>query len=159
LAKEWAPSCYCALIYIACKVPVINGLLKRMFFNFNRNRVLRWYWREERRYINFGDYVSEVLLKRFGYKAVNYYNARLLNILHKYHFCLLVIGSELHKDMMDWLNVRKLYIWGQGKGHGEFFDIKSEPYVNKVEIFAVRGPHTVRQLKLNEKTPLGALLF
>jgi coenzyme F420-reducing hydrogenase beta subunit len=139
------------LTHVACGAPVIRRLLRRAF----ANRVLIWYWREERRQINFGDYITEVLVKEFGYKTVNYHNASLLNILPTYRFCLLVIGSELHKGMMDSLRVPELYIWGQGKGHGEYFDIRSEPYAAKVKIFAVRGPHTVRQLHLDERTPVG----
>lgn len=139
------------LTHVACRMPIINRLLKRIFIH----RVLIWYWREERKRVNFGDYIAEILMKKFGYKTVNYSNARLLNILSNYDFCLLIIGSELHKDMVDWLDIPELYIWGQGKGHGEFFDIRSELYTRKVKIFAVRGPHTIRQLNLNEQTPLG----
>jgi len=102
------------LTNVACRVPIINRLLKRVF----SNRVLIWYWREERKHINFGDYIAEVLVKKFGYKTVNYCNASLLNILANYDFCLLIIGSELHKSMVDQLNVPELYIWGQGKGKG-----------------------------------------
>lgn len=139
------------LTYVACRVPIINRLLRKIFVN----RVLIWYWREERKHINFGDYIAEVLVKKFGYKTVNYCNASLLNILANYDFCLLIIGSELHKHKVDSLNIPELYVWGQGKGKGEFFDITSEPYSKKVRIFAVRGPHTIRQLNLNERTPLG----
>jgi len=139
------------LTYVACNVPIIKRLLKRIF----TDRVLIWHWREERKNINFGDYIIEVLLKEFGYKTVNYCNARSLDNLSSYSFCLLIIGSELHKSMVDWLKVPELYIWGQGKGHGEFFDIRNEPYSSKVKIFAVRGPYTVRQLNLDERIPLG----
>ncbi|MFO7996272.1 MAG: polysaccharide pyruvyl transferase family protein, partial [Dehalococcoidia bacterium] len=93
--------------------------------------------------------------KRFGYKTVNYCNASSLGILSNYDFCLLIIGSELHKGMVDSLKVPKLYVWGQGKGHGEYFDITKEPYSSKVKIFAVRGPHTIQQLDLDERTPMG----
>ena len=139
------------LIYVACWVPIINKLLKRIF----ANRVLIWHWRGERKYINFGDYIAEVLMKKFGYKTVNYCNANVLNILSNYNFCLLIIGSELHKHKVDSLNIPELYVWGQGKGKGEFFDITSEPYSKKVRIFAVRGPYTISQLNLDENTPLG----
>ena len=139
------------LIHVACRVPIINRLLRKIFVN----RVLIWHWREERKRVNFGDYIAEVLVKTFGYKTVNYCNASLLNILSNYDFCLLIIGSELHKEMVEQLSVPGLYVWGQGKGKGEFFDIRSEPYAKKVKIFAVRGPHTVRQLNLDERTPLG----
>jgi coenzyme F420-reducing hydrogenase beta subunit len=144
-----------SLTYVACRMPIINGLLKRIF----ANRVLIWHWREERKLVNFGDYITEVLVKEFGYKTVNYCNARSLNMLSNYKFCLLIIGSELHKRMVDSLKVPELYVWGQGKGHGEFFDIRSEPYASKVKIFAVRGPHTVEQLNLREDTPVGDPAF
>ncbi|MHA2315637.1 MAG: polysaccharide pyruvyl transferase family protein [Candidatus Hermodarchaeia archaeon] len=139
------------LTYVACGSPIISTLLRRIF----TDRVLIWHWREERKRINFGDYIAEVLVKKFGYKTVNYCNASLLNILSIYDFCLLIIGSELHKEKVDSLKVPEIYVWGQGKGHGEFFDIRSEPYAKKVKIFAVRGPRTIRQLKLDEGTPLG----
>jgi len=139
------------LTYAGCRVPIINRLLKWIF----ANRVLIWYWREERRLINFGDYITQVLAEELGYKTVSYCNASSLNILSHYGFCLFIIGSALHKSMMDRIRVPELYVWGQGKGHGEFFDIKSEPYATKVKIFAVRGPHTVRQLSLNGNTPMG----
>lgn len=137
--------------HIACGLPVIRLFFKKRY----ANRVLVWYWREERRKINLGDYITVVLLKHFGYKIVEYHNTSLLNITHKFAFCLLVIGSELHKEMLDSLNVPQVFVWGQGKGHGEYFDIKSEPYANKVKIFAVRGPHTIRQLDLNKNIPTG----
>ncbi|MFO7997346.1 MAG: Coenzyme F420 hydrogenase/dehydrogenase, beta subunit C-terminal domain, partial [Dehalococcoidia bacterium] len=105
--------------YALCRLPVISTLLRQIF----ADRVLIWHWREERRNINFGDYITEVLVKRFGYKTVNYCNASSLGILSNYDFCLLIIGSELHKGMVDSLKVPKLYVWGQGKGHGEYFDI------------------------------------
>jgi coenzyme F420-reducing hydrogenase beta subunit len=140
-----------SLSYLICVVPGIRQLLERTY----SNRVLIWYWREERKTINLGDYITEVLLKELGYKSVKYHDANMLNILGKFSFCLLVVGSELHKDMLDYLKTPQLYIWGQGKGHGEYFDIKREPYENKLKIFAVRGPHTITQLKLNENTPTG----
>ena len=139
------------LTYVACRLPIISRLLGKIFVN----RVLIWHWREERKHINFGDYIAEVLVNKFGYKTVNYCNAHSLDSLSSYPFCLLIIGSELHKSMVDRLNVPQLYVWGQGKGHGEFFDIRSEPYARKVKIFAVRGPHTIKQLNLDERTPLG----
>jgi hypothetical protein len=144
-----------SLAYAVSQLPVTSWLLRKVF----RNRVLIWYWREEKKDINFGDYITAVLLKKFGYKTVEYCNASSLNILDRYDFCLLGVGSELHKERVDLLNIPRLYIWGQGKGHGEFFDIKSDPYANKVKIFAVRGPHTVRQLKLSDETPLGDPAF
>jgi len=139
------------ITYVTCTIPIINRLLRKIF----ANRILIWHWREERTRINFGDYIAEVLVKEFGYRTVNYCNARLLRSLSNYGSCLLIIGSELHKSMVDSLKVAELYVWGQGKGHGEFFDITSEPYSKKVKIFAVRGPHTIKQLNLDETTPLG----
>ena len=139
------------LTYVACRLPIISRLLRKIF----ADRVLIWHWREERKNINFGDYIAEVLVKEFGYKTVSYCNARLLRNVSNYDFCLLVIGSELHKHKVDSLKVPELYVWGQGKGHGEFFDIRSEPYAKKVKIFAVRGPYTISQLNLDEKTPQG----
>jgi len=139
------------LTYVGCRVPIVNRVLKRIF----ANRVLISYWREDRRLVNFGDYITEVLAEELGYKTVSYCNASSLNILSNYGFCLMVIGSALHKATMDRLRLPALYVWGQGKGHGEFFDISSEPYATKVKIFAVRGPHTVRQLNLNAGTPMG----
>lgn len=139
------------LTYVACRAPIINRILRGIF----TNRVLIWHWREERKRVNFGDYITEVLVKKFGYKTVNYCNARSLRSLSNYAFCLLIIGSELHEKKVNSLNVPELYIWGQGKGHGEFFDVRSEPYAKKVKIFAVRGPLTVRQLNLDERTPIG----
>ena len=121
------------LTYVACGSPIISRLLRKIFVN----RVLIWHWREERKRVNFGDYIAEVLVKEFGYKTVNYCNARLLRSMSNYDFCLLIIGSELHKKKVDSLKVPELYVWGQGKGHGEFFDIRSEPYDKKVKIFAV----------------------
>lgn len=139
------------LTYLACNAPAIRRLPRRIL----ADRVLIWHWREERRRINFGDYITEVLVKKFGYRTVNYCNARALGNLSNYSFCLLVIGSELHKGKVDSLKVPDLYIWGQGKGHGEFFDIRSEPYSRKVKVFAVRGPLTIRQLGLDQGTPTG----
>ena len=152
-SREFSPSFL--LCYLGCKVVFIRDLLRSLLIRVFRNHILIWYWREEKKDINFGDYLSVVLLKKFGYKSVKYHYAKLLKILDKYDFCLLVIGSELHKNCVDESDVRKLYIWGQGKGRGEFFDIEKEPYVNKVKIFAVRGPHTIRQLNLSTKTPIG----
>ncbi|MFO7996475.1 MAG: polysaccharide pyruvyl transferase family protein, partial [Dehalococcoidia bacterium] len=137
--------------YAFCRLPVISRLLRKFF----ADRVLIWHWREERKHINFGDYITEVLVKEFGYKTLNYCNASALKALPTFDFCLLIIGSELHRGMMDHLDVAQLYVWGQGKGHGEYFDITREPYSNKVKIFAVRGPHTIRQLNLDERTPIG----
>ena len=140
-----------SLAYLASHLPVTSWLLRKVF----RNRILISYWNEERSYVNFGDYITKVLLNEFGYKSVEYCNAGSLNVLDKYDFCLLGVGSNLNKNTLDRLNIRELYIWGQGKGFGEYFDINAEPYIKKVKIFAVRGPHTIRQLKLNVDTPLG----
>lgn len=137
--------------HLACRTPLIRWFLRR---SFNR-RTLIWYWREDRKVINLGDYITQVLLNRFGYKTVAYSDAKALGILSNYDFCLLVIGSELHKDMIDWLEVPQVFIWGQGKGHGEYFDVKLEPYASKLKIFAVRGPHTKRQLGLDKSLPEG----
>jgi len=137
--------------YIVCAMPAVAWALRRIY----ANRVLIWYWREERRYINFGEYIVPLLMEALGYKTVTYSVASSLGILPRYDFCLILITSELHKSMVDWWNVPHLYVWGGGKGRGEFFDIRSEPYASKVKIFAVRGPHTIRQLKLDEKTTVG----
>lgn len=119
------------------------------------NRILVWYWREDKSLINFGDYITVLILKAFGYRVVSYSDAIHLNILNRYGFCLLIIGSELNKEMVDALQVPEIYVWGQGKGHGEFFDIRKKSYAGKVKIFAVRGPHTIRQLGLSRQTPVG----
>jgi hypothetical protein len=139
----------------ACRLPVIRWFLKTQF----RNAVLLWYWNEEKNYINFGDYTTSKLLEEFGYKTVEYSHADALKILDRYEFCLLGAGSCLNKNFIDLFNVRRVYVWGQGKGIGDYFDIEKEPYCSKVKIFAVRGPHTIRQLNLNKATPLGDPAF
>ncbi len=138
-------------VHSACKSRLARHFLIRAF----SNRVLAWYWKEEKSLINFGDYITVLILKAFGYRVVTYADAFQLDILKKYRFCLLMIGSELNKEMIDALQVPEVYVWGQGKGHGYSFDVGKEPYASKVKIFAVRGPHTIRQLGLHDGTPVG----
>lgn len=136
---------------IICRVPVLRGLLKRVL----ARRVLVWYWREERRLINLGDYVTEVLLGAFGYKVVRYCDAKTLGILDRFPSCLLVIGSEFHRERLETLAASRFCIWGQGKGYGTPIDMRTGCFQDRVHVCAVRGPHTVRQLGLPETTPLG----
>jgi len=145
------------LQYIAIsKIPAVKGIVKKLYGD---NRIMTWYWRDNLRYINLGDYITEVICQSMGYKTINYSYAKSLNILNKYQSCLLIIGSELNKEMIDSLQVKIVYIWGQGKGHGSYFDIDAEPYKSKVKIFAVRGRHTIKQLNLDSGTPVGDPAF
>jgi len=121
----------------------------------NKNEILVWYWRSGEKYINFGEHIVEILIKEFGYNPRAYSDAQKKNELKNYNSCLIIIGSELHKDKIDWFDVPKVVVWGQGKGQGDFFDINDEKYSKKVSIFAVRGPNTIRQLKLRSDIPTG----
>jgi coenzyme F420-reducing hydrogenase beta subunit len=133
----------------ASRYPVLRQLLRLAY----RNRPIVWYWREEKREVNYGDYITEVLLRGFGHKPVAYSLAKDLGL--RLDSCLLVIGSELHRQMIDHLRVSTVHVWGQGKGHGDPFDMQQEPYCSKVRIHAVRGPHTLKQLNLDEDMPMG----
>jgi hypothetical protein len=138
-------------VHLACRITLFKGLLRRSF----RSRILVRYWLDEKRVINLGDYISEVLLNEMGYKVVRYGEARILDISGCYASCWLVSGSELHKSMIDDISSPGVVVWGQGKGHGESFDSTQEPYRTKVQVAAVRGPRTIRQLKLDPVTAVG----
>ncbi len=140
-----------SFLHVACRITMFKPILRRYF----KNRVLIWYWRDERAFINLGDYISEILVRMFGYRAINYSNASVLGLLPTFKYCLMIIGSELHKEKVDELTVPELYVWGQGKGHGKSLDLEIKPYSDKVEIFAVRGPYTRQHLGLDMKLPLG----
>lgn len=137
------------LIYKASSYPIVRQFLRLVY----RNRPVVWYWRDDKRVVNYGDYITEVLLRGFGHKPVGYSLAKALGMGAE--SCLLVIGSELHKQMVDQLKVSTIHVWGQGKGHGALFDIQQEPYKSKVKLHAVRGPHTLRQLNLGGDIPMG----
>jgi hypothetical protein len=139
------------MLHIACRINMFKPWLRRYF----KNRVLIWYWREERTRINLGDYISVILLRKFGYRTINFSNASVLGLLPAFKYCLLIIGSELHQGKVDELSVPELYVWGQGKGHGKSLDLERKPYSDKVKIFAVRGPYTRQHLGLGEMVPLG----
>lgn len=120
--------------------------------------ILVSYWRNGEDILNLGEHFTELLVNEFGYKTRCYSEALSKNEVSNYDSCLLVIGSRLHKRYINSLKVKNLLVWGKGKGKSgpEFeFNINSEPYKSKIKIFAVRGPHTIRQLNLNPNTPQG----
>jgi hypothetical protein len=120
--------------------------------------ILVSYWRNGEEILNLGEHFTELLVNEFGYKTRCYSDALSKNEISNYDSCLLVIGSRLHKRYIDSLKVPKILVWGKGKGRmgPEFeFDPLKEPYHSKLKIFAVRGPHTIKQLNLNPDTPIG----
>ena len=121
----------------------------------NKEEILVWYWGNGREILNFGEHLVEILIEEFGYKPRIYSDAKNNGDLKNYESCLVVVGSELNKGLVDRIETPKLLVWGQGKGHGEYFDINDPHYAKKVDIRAVRGPHTIRQLNLNPDIPLG----
>jgi coenzyme F420 hydrogenase subunit beta len=144
-------------LYFAVKLPLMRKLISQ--YCVKNKQVLTYYWRENLMQINLGDYITDILCGAAGYKVINYSYAKLLGILDNYKSCLLMIGSELNKEMIDSLNIKRIDVYGQGKGHGSYFDIKAEPYRSKVNIIAVRGNHTIKQLGLDNNIPTGDAAF
>jgi hypothetical protein len=127
-----------------------------------KQKILIWHWRNNKELLNLGEHFTTLLVHYFGYETQHYDDIRERCGLKDFKFCLMVIGSELHKEQIDALVVPEVHVWGQGKGvSGEYydFDIHNMPYSKKVKIFAVRGPYTARQLKLDPTIPQGDPAF
>ncbi|MBU0615650.1 MAG: polysaccharide pyruvyl transferase family protein [Nanoarchaeota archaeon] len=127
----------------------------------NKIEILTWYWipdLENKTQLNFGEHITPILLEKFGYMPIAYQDAESKGNLKKYKECIFVIGSEFHKAKIDQIEIDRILIWGQGKGRvGDKFELRlnDTPYSERIKVFAVRGPHTIRQLFLKKSTPTG----
>src|SRR6056297_742572 len=102
-----------------------------------------WFWRHEKNVWNLGEHFAPELMKFWGFD---------FDVGIGDH-TVLVIGSELHKHKIDDLiskGAKHIYVIGQGKGHGKWFDIGKYP----VHFHLVRGNNTCAELGI-ENVPTG----
>ena len=107
-----------------------------------------YYWREQALIGNLGDALTPLLLQGLGYDLVSQGStgARLRNPGR----CLLVIGSLLTASNLAGLQ-SPMDVWGCGwKGV-----CPPAPLLDRLQIYAVRGPQTAQGLGLPPTTPLG----
>lgn len=112
--------------------------------------VLSAYWRDTRSVINFGDYITEVLFQRFGYRYYSVHRAKAEGRLDE--FDRMVYGGC---SMIDdyWLSKPgpPIHLWGTG-----YWGAPIDPStLARVTFHAVRGPLTRDLLGLSPEIPLG----
>lgn len=111
--------------------------------------MLAWYWLENQNVLNFGEHITPYILNHYGVEWKNWSNRSSGD-----DECILIIGSELHREKMEELKrsgVKKIHIWGQGKGTGESFN----PENYNVKFHLIRGDTTRKQLCLDDDIPTG----
>ena len=120
--------------------------------------LLVWYWRGHEATVNFGEHFCELLLTAFGYKIVAWEAERRAKRLGQHPACLMVIGSEFRRHLVNELlaSVPEVHIWGQGNGRGPrvAVDMTRSPYRERVKIFALRGPLTKQWSHVTQDIPL-----
>ena len=87
-----------------------------------------YWWTCERDVVNFGDYITPLLITEFGYKPVNFDKEKHAEQLY-------IIGSHPYQQ------TSKMKIWGAG------CDSENPPlrFMDNAEIYALRGKHTAEK--------------
>lgn len=119
---------------------------------------LLWCWRGGQDTLNFGEWFCEILLRSLGYSVRHWDIETRARRITPRDACLLVIGSELHRHLVDRLlkQVRTIHVWGQGNGRGAevAVDFTEPPYRDRVKVFGLRGPLTKRLCRVEADVPL-----
>ncbi|HWG42395.1 MAG TPA: Coenzyme F420 hydrogenase/dehydrogenase, beta subunit C-terminal domain [Gemmataceae bacterium] len=120
--------------------------------NVGRPALLSAYWRDHAEVVNFGDYITEILIHHFGYEFVSFTQAASQVRLERFGPTLLIIGSLLDGFWPRRIRGPKI-IWGCGS-HGDpnFIPLLSQ---ERFYFCAVRGPATARECGLPASMPLG----
>ena len=113
--------------------------------------LLAIYWRSECPVLNLGDYLTEVLIKAFGYAFLGYESAVKEHRLGEFETCLFAVGSLLDSTWCGRVKMKKS-VWGSGDWGDPRF---TRSHWQDCAIHAVRGPLTVRRLGLPDATPTG----
>lgn len=115
----------------------------------SRKRQLQgYYWEENKLIGNLGDALVPILIKALGYTMVS--KTTTSAVLLNPQRCLLVIGSLLTEYDLQQIT-GPVDVWGCGwKGVRP-----SQEMLERLQIYAVRGPLTVSGLGLCPDTPLG----
>lgn len=109
------------------------------------------YWRCEKLLLNMGDYITELLIKKFGYDVEYYSAARRKDRLGEYGRCTLIIGTLFDRIWFKRIKVHK-HIWGCGYWGDEKFLLEN---YKDCTVHLVRGPVTRDRLGLPPDTPTG----
>jgi hypothetical protein len=117
-----------------------------------------WSWRGGQETRNFGEWFAEMLLLAMGYNVRHWDVAEGNGGILPSDACMLIVGSELHRHLVDRLlkQVRVLHVWGQGNGRGAevAVDLSQPPYRDRVKLFGLRGPLTKRLCHVEADVPL-----
>ncbi len=120
--------------------------------------VLVWSWRGGEPLLNFGEYFCELILWALGYEIKSFDQELAAGRIRQYSSCLMIIGSEFHRSMLDNLLVAvpEVHVWGQGNGRGKAaaVDMQQSPYRDRVKVFALRGPLTKSVSNVTDDVPL-----
>ncbi len=119
---------------------------------------LLWCWRGGQQTLNFGEWFGERILGGLGY-GVRYWDVEArAGRIRPDESCLLMIGSELHRPLVDRLlrQVACLDVWGQGNGRGAevAVDLSQTPYRERVRVCGLRGPLTYVRSGCRSEVPL-----
>lgn len=120
--------------------------------------VLTWYWLNGRETLNLGEHFVELILPRLGCRPRSFDVAQSRGEIRSGDPCLLVIGSELHTDLVGRLIAAgcRVHVWGQGNGRGadRAVDMREARWRDNVTIHALRGPLTKRVSHVDAGVPL-----
>ena len=113
-----------------------------------------WYWNNDVDYLNFGEHINWLFLDYFN---IDWQPLILDDESTHTKDCILIVGSELHQHAMSRLNkcVKNIYVWGQGKGHGECFNYRDY----NIRPFLVRGKLTRYEVGLPNSVPVADPAF
>jgi hypothetical protein len=108
--------------------------------------------------LNFGEWFCEWILAALGFRIRYWETEARARRLKPDDACLLMIGSEADRYLVDRLlaKVREVHLWGMGLGRGPelALDFRAQPYRDRVKVFALRGPVTKRLSHFEGDVPL-----